>query len=81
LLAKKSGFPILPFNVTAQRFWATKSWDRLQVPVPFSSALVSIAPPIYVAKDANEAELNEKRDELQRALDQLVERGERWRRL
>jgi lysophospholipid acyltransferase (LPLAT)-like uncharacterized protein len=79
LLAKKSGFPILPFNVTARRFWAAKSWDRLQVPVPFSTALVSIAPPIHVAKDADEAELNEKRDELQRALDQLVERGERWR--
>ena len=79
LLAKKSGFPILPFNITARRFWAAKSWDRFQVPLPFSSALVSIAPPIYVAKDADEAELNEKRDELPRALDQLVERGERWR--
>jgi lysophospholipid acyltransferase (LPLAT)-like uncharacterized protein len=80
LLAKKTGHPILPFAITAAKFWeATKSWDGFQVPKPFTRALVNIAAPIYVAPDAKEEELNAKRDELQRALDELNQRGERWR--
>jgi lysophospholipid acyltransferase (LPLAT)-like uncharacterized protein len=80
LLAKKTGAPMLPFNITAARFWeATNSWDAFQVPKPFTRALVHIAPPIYVPPDADDATLEAKRDELQRALDQLNLRGNQWR--
>jgi lysophospholipid acyltransferase (LPLAT)-like uncharacterized protein len=76
LLAKKTGNPILPFTIAADRFWeAKKSWDRSQIPKPFSRALVLIAPPIYVPADADEALLNSKRDELQNSLDELNRRG------
>ena len=79
LLAKKTGHPILPFAITAGNFWELKSWDRGQVPKPFTRARVDIAAPIYVAPDAKEEELNAGRDELQRALDDLNQRGEEWR--
>lgn len=69
LLAKKTGQPILPFSVNAERFRAVSSWDRFQIPLPFTRARVAIAPPIYVAPDADDAALEEKRRELQRALD------------
>jgi hypothetical protein len=39
---------------------------------------VDIAPPIYVAADSNEEEMKAKRDELQRALDELSQRGKEW---
>ena len=78
LLAKKTGNPILPFTITANRFWeAKKSWDKSQVPKPFASAHALIAPPIYVPADADEALLNAKRDELQDSLDELNRRGDR----
>jgi lysophospholipid acyltransferase (LPLAT)-like uncharacterized protein len=80
LLAKKTGNPILPFTITAERFWeAKKSWDGFQVPKPFTRALVGIAPPIFVPSHADEDQLKKKRDELQRALDELNQRGEQWR--
>ncbi|MEK6333580.1 MAG: lysophospholipid acyltransferase family protein [Acidobacteriota bacterium] len=80
LLAKKTGHPILPFSITAGKFWeAKKSWDGFQVPKPFSRALVGIAPVIFVPPDADEDELKAKRDELQKALDELTHRGEAWR--
>jgi lysophospholipid acyltransferase (LPLAT)-like uncharacterized protein len=80
LLAKKTGHPILPFTISPARFWrSSKSWDQAQVPKPFTRALVVIAPPIYVAPDADEAMLEGKRDELQRALDAINRRGEEWR--
>jgi lysophospholipid acyltransferase (LPLAT)-like uncharacterized protein len=71
LLAKKTGRPVLPFAVHAEKFWAVRSWDRLQIPKPFTRAAVRLAPPIRVPADADEALLERKRDELQRALDAL----------
>jgi len=80
LLAKKTGHPILPFTITARRFWqAKKSWDGFQVPKPFTGVRVDIAPPIFVPSDVSDDELNAKRDELQRSLDELNRRGELWR--
>ena len=79
LLAKKTGQPILPFTITAQRFWqATRSWDGFQVPLPFSRARVDIAPPIYVSADINDEELEAKRNELQASLDAINLNGEDW---
>jgi lysophospholipid acyltransferase (LPLAT)-like uncharacterized protein len=75
LLAKKTGNPVLPFTIAADRFWkARKSWDHFQIPKPFTRALVIIAPPIDVPANADETMLNTKRDELQAALDGLVQR-------
>src|SRR5438876_10362694 len=80
LLAKKTGNPILPFTITARKFWeAKKSWDGFQIPKPFTRARVYIARPIYVPSDATDEVLEAKRDELQRALDQINQQGEEWR--
>ncbi len=80
LLGKKTGHPVLPFSITAKKFWSVKnSWDQFQIPKPFTTARVYIAPPILIPSDADEATLNAKRDELQRALDELNRRGEEWR--
>ena len=79
LLAKKTGQPILPFTITARSYWESKgSWDRTQAPMPFTRALVDIAPPIFVPADARKEELMAKRDELQAVLDELERRGREW---
>jgi lysophospholipid acyltransferase (LPLAT)-like uncharacterized protein len=69
LLAKKTGRPVLPFAVSPRRFWRLGSWDGLQIPKPFTPAVVRLAPPIYVPADADEQELEALRGELQRALE------------
>jgi lysophospholipid acyltransferase (LPLAT)-like uncharacterized protein len=80
LLAKKTGHPILPFTIAPAKFWEVKkSWDRTQVPKPFTRARVLIAPPIFVPPDADESLLSAKRDELQAALDSVMKQGEVWR--
>jgi lysophospholipid acyltransferase (LPLAT)-like uncharacterized protein len=79
LLAKKTGQPILPFNVTARRFWQANSWDRFEVPLPFTRALLEIAPPVYVPTDADDATLRAKLIELQSKMDELNRHGEEWR--
>jgi len=75
-LAKKTGRPVLPFAVNAERCWRVGSWDRLQIPRPFTRAVVRLAPPIGVPADADERLLEEKRAELQRALELLSGPGD-----
>jgi lysophospholipid acyltransferase (LPLAT)-like uncharacterized protein len=79
LLAKKTGDPIMPFSVECRKFWKMKSWDRLQVPKPFSRVKVMIAAPIFVDANSSEEDQELKLAELQKALDELVERGRQWR--
>lgn len=79
LLAKKTGYPILPFTIAAKTFWEAKNWDRTQIPKPFTHARVIIAPPIKVAADADDNEMAAKRNELQQSLDAINKRGEEWR--
>ena len=71
LLAKKTGQAVLPFSVNAERFWEIPSWDRFQIPKPFTRATVRIAPPIRVPANADDALIESKREELQRALDEV----------
>ena len=79
LLAKKTGYPILPFAVTPKKFWTVKSWDKMEIPRPFTSALVEIAAPIYVLPDATEKEIEKQRDYLQTVLDETTQNGLNWR--
>jgi lysophospholipid acyltransferase (LPLAT)-like uncharacterized protein len=79
LLAKKTGQAMLPFAIMPLKYWQAKSWDRMQVPRPFTRARVFIGKPIDVPPDADETVLETKRVELQNSLDALVARGESWR--
>jgi lysophospholipid acyltransferase (LPLAT)-like uncharacterized protein len=79
LLAKKTGNPILPFSVEAEKFWTINSWDKLQIPKPFTRVRAFYAEPLFVAPDGGDEEIEEKRAELQNKLDGLVELGRQWR--
>ncbi len=79
LLAKKTGNPVLPFSVETEKYWEVKSWDRMQIPKPFSRAKVLVSEPIYIEKSADETEIENKRLLLQEKLDELVKIGKQWR--
>jgi lysophospholipid acyltransferase (LPLAT)-like uncharacterized protein len=69
----------MPFILESRKYWTIGSWDRLQIPKPFSKVKLIIDAPIYVSDDASDRELEEKRTELQRSLESLVEAGRKWR--
>jgi lysophospholipid acyltransferase (LPLAT)-like uncharacterized protein len=72
-LAKATGNPILPFHIEAARHWTLHSWDRTQIPKPFSAVSVAIGRPLCVAAEANEADIEVARQDLERALAELRE--------
>ncbi len=79
LLAKKTGNPLMPFLVECKNYWTINSWDKLQIPKPFTRARVIIAQPIYVATGAADKDIKIKLAKLQSTLDGLVVRGKQWR--
>ena len=40
-LADQSAAPILTLKLTMQSYWALKSWDRFQIPKPFSKIVIT----------------------------------------
>ena len=74
-LAKATGRPILPFHVEARRHWTAPSWDRAQVPKPFSRVVLSIGEPLHVAADVDESGVEEARRHLEAVLLALAERA------
>jgi lysophospholipid acyltransferase (LPLAT)-like uncharacterized protein len=73
-LAGATGNPLLPFHIEAERHWTARSWDRTQVPRPFSTMAMAIGEPMHVPRDADAAALEEKRLELERVLETLERR-------
>jgi lysophospholipid acyltransferase (LPLAT)-like uncharacterized protein len=80
LLAKATGAAILCFHIIPARAWVfRRSWDRTEIPKPFSRIAIFIAPPMLVAAEAGEEEQAHKLQEVQSTLEELVKRGEAWK--
>jgi hypothetical protein len=75
-LAKATGYPVLPFHMEASRSWTLRSWDRTQVPRPFSTIGVAIGPPLEVARDADDQAVEAARLALESRLRALEQRAE-----
>jgi lysophospholipid acyltransferase (LPLAT)-like uncharacterized protein len=67
-LAKATGNPLMPFHCEAASSWTMKSWDRTQIPKPFTTVAMAIAEPLYVPRDADETALEQWRQKLQQSL-------------
>ena len=72
-LAGATGNPLLPFHLEADRYWMAGSWDRTQIPKPFSRVALAVGPSIDVPQNADEHTLETKRSELERALHGLTD--------
>lgn len=67
-LSKATGNPIIPFHLEADRSWSLNSWDRTQVPKPFSTIALAFAPPLHVPHGATDEELQGLNSELEERL-------------
>jgi lysophospholipid acyltransferase (LPLAT)-like uncharacterized protein len=64
-LARATGNPVVPFHTEASSHWTATSWDRTQLPKPFTTVGVAIGEPLEVPGDANDADLETTRQELE----------------
>lgn len=72
-LAGATGSPLMPFHIEADRAWTARSWDRTQIPKPFSTLAIAIGPPLFVP-DTSDPTVEASRRELEAALQRLEAR-------
>lgn len=65
LLAQRTGLPILPLVCHAERKWVFGSWDRMELPKPFSRTIFHVGEPLIVPKDADANEIERMRQVLE----------------
>jgi lysophospholipid acyltransferase (LPLAT)-like uncharacterized protein len=59
-LAGATGHPILPYHIESDRYWTLNSWDRTQIPKPFSTVALVMGEPMCVESvDASTLEQNQ----------------------
>lgn len=76
LLARLSGRPIAPAAIaTSRRKVLESSWDKTTINLPFGRCAVFVAPLIEVAADADDAEMERKRQELTAAINHATEQA------
>lgn len=73
-LSKATGNAVLPFHLEAAHHWTLTSWDRTQIPKPFSTVAIVIGEPFVVPGDADEAAIERARLRLQHDLRALEPR-------
>jgi len=68
-LGQLTGLPIVP--VSYQLTWKirAKSWDRFQIPLPFTKCVMHLAPPLSVPREVSD----EEREKLRRELEQRMQ--------
>jgi lysophospholipid acyltransferase (LPLAT)-like uncharacterized protein len=78
LIAQATGAPIYPMRSWAKRKLLAPTWDRTLIPLPFNHLVFILGEPITVPSDADREVLEGLRTELERRLNELVERSERF---
>jgi lysophospholipid acyltransferase (LPLAT)-like uncharacterized protein len=73
-LAAATGNPILPFHAEASRHWTLRSWDRTQIPKPFSTVAIAIGAPVQPGELGDHEILERRLTELRQKAAAMVAR-------
>ncbi len=58
-LSKATGNPVLPFHLEASAHWTLGSWDKTQIPKPFSTVAIAMGEPFQVPADADDERIED----------------------
>lgn len=67
-LAQITGRPILPVSYHLAWKISVNSWDRFQIPLPFTKCVMHLTPPIWVPREPTETQREELRQEVEERL-------------
>ena len=73
LVARIGGAPIIPIACAASRAWTLDRWDKFLIPKPFSRVAIAVGEPIEVPRSTPANELEGVREQVQAAMDSLLE--------
>lgn len=73
LVARMGNAPVIPIVCAASRAWTLDRWDRFMIPKPFAKVAIAVGEPIEVSRTLPTNELDAVRDQVQAAMDSLLE--------
>jgi len=76
LVARMGNAPMVPIACAASRAWTTNTWDSFMIPKPFARIVIAVGEPIEVPRGLPASGLEAKRDEMQAAMDALLENAQ-----
>lgn len=71
MLARSAGIPIYPVAFQLTKKWIINSWDRTEIPLPFSAVRVNLGEPLFLPEKLSAVELEEYRQRLESELKRL----------
>jgi lysophospholipid acyltransferase (LPLAT)-like uncharacterized protein len=71
-LAQLTGLPIVPASYYLHWKVRSESWDRFQIPIPFSRCEVTLGPALRVPREASDGEREALRQDLERTLKSIT---------
>ncbi len=77
LLARNTQAPIICFHLAHSNAWVLNTWDKLQIPKPFSRVHLVYSTMIRVPKDADDTTAEQLHAEMQCALERVRDTAER----
>lgn len=75
MLARLSGRPIIPVAAATSRYVVLNTWSRMTVNLPFSKLAVVAGDPIFVPAEADGAEIESARLDVERSLNAVTTRA------
>jgi lysophospholipid acyltransferase (LPLAT)-like uncharacterized protein len=77
-LSRLTGRPIVPLTFSASRRILFNSWDRFLLPYPFSRGIFIWGEPIYIDQKGDRDYLEEKRQLLEKRLNEMTEEADHY---
>jgi lysophospholipid acyltransferase (LPLAT)-like uncharacterized protein len=79
IIAQRTGAPIIPVVSGASRGWFFGGWDRFLIPQPFARCQIVYGEPVFVPRQADEAQIQSVMLDVETRLGGLMRRvEERW---
>jgi lysophospholipid acyltransferase (LPLAT)-like uncharacterized protein len=75
-VAKRTGISLVPVGAAMQHSLVLDSWDRFEIPRPFSAAVLTVGEALTVPESATEAELADLSHHLETTLNDLTTQAE-----
>ena len=64
MLSQLSGKPILPVSVAASHTWRLRTWDRFELPLPFSRVVIAYGEPVRMPRGLDAESLARRQAEM-----------------
>lgn len=75
-IAKKTGAPIAPVTLSADKYWQFNSWDKMILPKPFAKITYHFGEPIYIPAKIRGEEFQTALKDVEAALNNLTQSGD-----